>query len=63
MNTMKVMEAMQLAMKEIEMQELIRELIMYRSKHGLEEFKSKIQQMRDLIKEEQVISNDTNAKN
>jgi hypothetical protein len=46
---MNPIQAMQLAMKEKEMQELIKELIQYRSKEGTEKFNEKIVLMRLLL--------------
>lgn len=42
--------AMMLAMKEKELQELIRELIIYRSKEGSEKFNEKLIAMREMLK-------------
>jgi len=49
---MNPMMAMQLALKEKDMQELIKELILYRSKHGTEKFNEKLTLMRELLKNE-----------
>jgi len=46
---MNPIQAMQLAMKEVEMQELIKELINYRSKNGKDKFNEKIALMRLLL--------------
>lgn len=52
---MNPLQAMQLAMKETEMQELIKDLIGYRSKHGSEKFNKKVEAMRNLLKEKKEI--------
>jgi hypothetical protein len=45
-------QALMLAMKEKELQELIRELIVFRSKKGSEPFNEKLKSMREMLKED-----------
>ena len=49
---MNPMMAMQLALKEKEMQELIKLLIEYRAKKGSEQFNEKITKMKEILKDE-----------